>query len=230
MDLLDWVKERLAIPLSEWKKLLEAMYRDSGDAVDEWLALLSEKIVLYVPAVGSEELVVALENLSTIADAFHRSPGDLQLKSLIQETKIAHVTLADHDAKRNDIDEKLVTLLGQWLQFYGPLSIDFIHEKLGINTPLILMAVQELLESQQVISGTLIQDERDETICDSENFEILLRMSRAEAVPSFKPLKTELLPQFVAIYQGLANPADSIHGLYDRLEQLLAYRAPARLW
>ena len=73
-------------------------------------------------------------------------------------------------------------------------------------------------------------DGEPDEICDSENFEILLRLSRTESVPSFEPLGIEWLPLFLADYQGIAKSKDNIDGLYTAMEQLLCYPAEGGIW
>ncbi|MDY6912146.1 MAG: ATP-dependent helicase, partial [Chloroflexota bacterium] len=129
-----------------------------------------------------------------------------------------------------DRDEILTTLLGDWLQFYGPVSFDFIRTTLGIENGPLMLALEYLVDSQKLITGQLVTDGPEDDFCDSENFEILLRMARADAVPGFEPLDIEWLPLFLAQHQGLAKPESDIDGLAQRIEQLVCYPAPASLW
>ncbi|MCP4754071.1 MAG: ATP-dependent helicase, partial [Proteobacteria bacterium] len=81
-----------------------------------------------------------------------------------------------------------------------------------------------------IIIGQLTTDETDEEICDSENFEILLRIARADAIPSFEPVNIEWLPLYLATYQKLTNPSNDIDQLFGCLEQLVCYPAEAGKW
>ncbi|UCH95013.1 MAG: ATP-dependent helicase, partial [Candidatus Aminicenantes bacterium] len=69
-----------------------------------------------------------------------------------------------------------------------------------------------------------------EEICDTENLEILLRMRRSQARPTIEPLEIDELPLFLATYQGLASPGDSLEDLQNSLENLFGYPARAGLW
>jgi ATP-dependent Lhr-like helicase len=113
-------------------------------------------------------------------------------------------------------------LIGQWLQFYGPVTLEFIRETLGIDS-----------ERLQLIIGELVTEGGSDEVCDSENFEMLLRLVRIEARPAFEPLGIEWLPLFLADYQGVISPSDridGIDGLSRCVEQLLCYPAEAGTW
>jgi ATP-dependent Lhr-like helicase len=78
--------------------------------------------------------------------------------------------------------------------------------------------------------GPLVTESTDERICDSENFEVLLRLARASAVPVFEPLDVEWLPLFLAQHQGVTDPGDDVEGLFRCIEQLLCLPVPSALW
>ena len=67
-------------------------------------------------------------------------------------------------------------------------------------------------------------------VCDRENLEILLRMARKSRRPSFRALPIDHLPLFLAAYQGLTAPGDSVDDLQNRLDQLFGFPAPAEAW
>jgi ATP-dependent Lhr-like helicase len=125
--------------------------------------------------------------------------------------------------------EESATFLGQWLQFYGPVTVDFIRGTLGIEDEHLRLILEDLIDSEKVIEGQLVIGEAEE-VCDSENFETLLRLLRVESVPAFEPLGVEWLPLFLADYQGITRPKENIEGLYESMEQLLCYPAEAGAW
>ena len=69
-----------------------------------------------------------------------------------------------------------------------------------------------------------------ETLCDGENFEILLRLGRRDAAPAFEPLEFKWLMVFLANFHKLTTPADDLDGLLGSIEQLVCYPAIAGLW
>ena len=90
--------------------------------------------------------------------------------------------------------------------------------------------LDDLIDSEEVIQGELISGGDPEEVCDSENFEVLLRMARTEAIPAFEPLEIEWLPLFLADHQGVAEPQDRAEALEDRIEQLACYPEEAGTW
>jgi ATP-dependent Lhr-like helicase len=95
------------------------------------------------------------------------------------------------------------------------------------------LILEDLTDSQKVVRGQLVTESGPDEVCDSENFEMLLRLVRIEAAPTFEPLGIEWLPLFLADYQGMTRPPDKIDGidgLSRCMEQLLCYPAEARVW
>lgn len=229
-DLMDWVKERVLIPNSEWELLLKAMERDHGIDSKTSLESVGEKLVRIRPAKASDCLIVALERLPNIIRACYGSPEEIKLESLTPANIVPSLKVEEASEPEEDPDERLTSLLGEWLQFYGPVSTEKIGNILGIDRHRLGLAIEVLLDSGRMIEGQLITDGDDEDICDSENFGHLLRLSRAEAAPSFQPLEIDWLPLFLAAYQGIVKPDDSMEGLYRSMEQILCYPMPAEMW
>jgi ATP-dependent Lhr-like helicase len=139
--------------------------------------------------------------------------------------------LAGSPREKGDAErEEAAPLLGQWLQFDGPVTVDFLQRTLGMESERLQLALEDLIDSQKVIQGQLVTSGIPDEICDSENFEILLRLARREAAPSFEPLEIEWLPLFLSDYQGLTKPKEDLDGLRDCIERLLCYPAEAGAW
>jgi len=195
---------------------------------------LSKKLLRIKPVGAAEPLIVALEMVPRIAFGFYGNMDNLEVESfspddtvIWQEQLLSRKGISEPE---KDPDELMTDVLGEWLQFYGPVSEGFIRRRLGISKTRLQLALEDLLDSQKLITGCLITDGSEEDVCDSENFEMLLRLSRADAVPSFEPLKIEWLPLFLAVFQGIVNTEENIDGLYNRMEQLLCYPLRAGLW
>ena len=90
--------------------------------------------------------------------------------------------------------------------------------------------LNDLADSQTLVIGQLVADTNRQTICDSNNFEILLRLTRRDAIPTFEPLEFEWLPVLLAEFQRLTTPANDVEGLFACIEQLACYPAQAGLW
>jgi ATP-dependent Lhr-like helicase len=226
-ELLDWVGERVAIPQGEWAGLLKAIHKDHGVDPDLLILQLKDRLLQFHPPAASEPLVAARERYPRISSTFYGQEKPFLIESL------NHVVLAlekVEEAASEGPNEKYASLLGEWLQFYGPKTVEFVRRTLGVENERLQWALEDLIDSQKVLQGHLVSQGEPDEICDSENFEILLRLARAESVPSFEPLGIEWLPLFLAHHQGLTKPLNDIDGLYLRIEQLLGYPAEAGTW
>ncbi|MFC1849409.1 DEAD/DEAH box helicase [candidate division CSSED10-310 bacterium] len=229
-ELLDWVKERLLLPLSEWDSLLQAIPGDHESATETALEKIALKVVLIKPPQAAEPLIVALEMLPRIIEAFYGSHNNIVIEGLAPDHDRNWLEYIRTDHTKGNGDELFTTLLSEWLQFYGPCPAEFLISTLGIEPQQLLLALEDLVESQTIIHGQLLKDDPENYFCDSENFEILLRISRVDARPTFEPLAVEWLPLFLAHYQGIGWADESVDGLCRCLEQLVCYYMPARMW
>jgi len=227
-DLADWVKERVVIPEPEWESLLEAVRRDHGEAADGILAEAEPKIVRIYPAEARHALIAALERTRMILSAFYPDPPCPRLASISGASDLRIPEPAGQE-RPNAGEPRNVSLLGEWMQYYGPLSFESIRRTLGLNRDLLASALQDLAESETAVFGS-ISGTGEEQFCDSENVETLLRMARASAVPAFKPLDAVYLPLFLAKIQGQADIEDSPDGLKRVMERLLCFPAPVKSW
>ncbi|MFA5903296.1 MAG: DEAD/DEAH box helicase, partial [Desulfobacula sp.] len=146
-DLLDWVKERIAIPQGEWDALLQQIKTETLDSMETILDPARDKLTLLSPEGAETSLVVSREWDSKLMSAFYGPKKD---------------------------EETGASLLGQWLSFYGPVSLDFIRNSLGIEASRLENLINALVEDRPVIVGLLVDKGSDTDICDSDNYEILL--------------------------------------------------------
>ncbi len=231
VDLIEWVKERLLIPMPEWEALLGAIRNDHNLEPDEILAPIAEKLVRMKPPNASDSLIVALEMMPRIR-ALYDEIETLEYESLGNPKALLRLKSQDEDADSSVVDDaqELSSLIGEWLQFYGPTTSEYMQETLGIGEDQLSLALDDLVDSQKIIIGQLVEDAVGETLCDGENFEILLRLTRRDATPSFEPLEIAWLAVFLATFQKLTTPADDLDGLLGTIEQLACYPATAGLW
>jgi ATP-dependent Lhr-like helicase len=229
-DLLDWAKERLLIPFSEWMKLLQVVQSD--DAIDpaQLINPVAQKLVKLHPSKATEPLVVSLEMLPRIMSAFYKANDSIEVEGLLPASKAPDSYVPGGFISEEDRDEALELLIGQWLQFYGPTTVDFLYSTLGIQFDHLQLVLEDLMDSQKVIAGQLVIGGNDNDICDSENFEILLRLMRIESTPSAEPLDIEWLQLFLAKFQGITDSRHNRDGLFRCLEQLVCYPAKAGIW
>ena len=89
-----------------------------------------------------------------------------------------------------------------------------------------------LADDRSIVRGPFREGDEppSDEICESGNFEALIRLLRSMERPSFEPLSIEKLPLFLAAYQGLCPPGEGIEDLENALERLFGLPIRAALW
>ncbi|HET6450940.1 MAG TPA: ATP-dependent helicase, partial [Spirochaetia bacterium] len=123
--------------------------------------------------------------------------------------------------------EELVT---EWLRFYGPVPPGLIDDTFGISRERRDDLVAELVEDEQAVLDRLSAGSDELQVCDRENLEILLRISRARARPSLQALPAALLPLFLARRHGLGRRESTPEDMKPVWETLFGYPLAAHLW
>ncbi len=218
-DLLEWLKDRLFVPETEWRTLLEAIDRDHGGA-EAMLAELADKVATLALPDGGGAGTVALESLPRLLRAFALAPEDIRAARLGGEP-LSRWPKARSTAKAQD-EDPLAVWLGEWLRFYGPITARAIRERFPLSEERLSEVLDQLIES-----GAMTVDA--ERFCDAENMEMLLRLTRRAARPQFEPLPAEALPLFLAQWQSVAAHNEGPDGLQRALEGLFGYPVSAPL-
>ena len=237
IDFLDWIKERIIIPEDEWIALIQAMERDQEKPVESILNKIEEKVVILIYE-NNRLFFVALERLSEILALFFESdPNQLQIKLLhsIEELPSSSIPSLEETngwfpLETESQEITITNLFAQWIQFYGIQSPANILKKLPISKGALTSILKELQGEEELVFGDLLEGVSTEQFCDKENYEILLRIHRREAIPLFEPLEASKLPYFLARFQKLTKPINEIEQLYSCIEQLSGYDAKAELW
>jgi len=224
-ELVDWVKERLLIPEPEWQTLKDAMSRLSDVDVTSLVRDAAEKLAVIRPGPDTDPLVTSVEMLPMLQKVLY---GDHQQSNVEALAGIGKSRQFPEAIYTGDIDAG--TIIGEWLQFYGPITPDFISQTLGLSFRTLQPHLAEMLEDGRLISGQLVIDSDRIDVCDRENFEILLRLNRKSAIPSVQALPTDKLPLFLAQHQGLTPRGDDVNELFNRIEKLLYLPLPASAW
>jgi ATP-dependent Lhr-like helicase len=228
-ELLDWVKERVLVPASEWAQLLSTARSDHEIEEEAFLSPVAEKLVMIHPRSAEAPLVAALELLPRIMAGTYGGGEDLKAE-ILSTGKSAWEDSMPRGLGVEEEEDLFSSLLAEWLHFTGPVTRAYIQATLGCNPGRLEVALSDLLDSGDLISGGLISRSDVEYVCDSGNFEILLRLNRLESRPAFEPLDIRFLPLFMAAFQGIAEVATGEEALAQRMEQLVCYAAPAETW
>ena len=208
-ELFDWVKERVFVPESEFRRLAEGLPFDPEEA-------LAGPVAWFEPPGARERGVVAVEDEPRLRDALgFDASGPPAAAS----------------------EEALEALVGQWLQAYGPIPVARLAAVWGLASHEVGALLDGLEQADAVVRGALVEAGDADEVCDVQNLEALLRMLRREqATPGLRPRPLDALQPFLARRQGVMGAlgrdgADADEGaLAAALEPLLGYPAPDALW
>ncbi len=214
-DLLDWVKERVFIRKVEWNELLRAMEMDHGIAEADAVKTIDHKLAWFRYPGAADDCVCALELLPRLCGSFSFSHPQYESPA--------------KDSSTEEREADACNLLGQWLSFYGPVPEKWVLSVLG-GIEEAGQGLLSLMELERIIKGKFTAGTTEDEICDRENFEILLRLARRARQPQIPVRPADDLQLFLADFQHLTTPRDSMESLQDSLEQLFGLCEPAGAW
>ncbi|OHD68640.1 MAG: hypothetical protein A2177_15255 [Spirochaetes bacterium RBG_13_68_11] len=219
VELLEWLKERIAIPAAEWDSLLAVCERDHGTPRVDLAADLAARVderVLGAAGTGVP-VVVAREVLPRIERAI----------------------LGEGD--------ELAGVVSEWLRASGPIEPARLAGVFGLPLQRIETVLRDLVEEEAAVVDRLLSGSEAVQVCDRQNLESLLRLSRSRARPRVEPVPVDRLPAFLARRQGLiasgeegaagearkagkAGTVEAREQLQAALERLFGFGLPVRLW
>ena len=203
-ELPDYAPED-ALSLNEWVKERIAIPKDEWDT----LCALMPKILV--------------ENIDTAQQAAAR------IKILTRSDAVIP-SIVHREWEETWIKEPL-NLLGQWLRYEGLVSIERICGIFGVSVNEAEDAVNALVEVDEAVREVAVSTEETQIsfnnlICDRENLEMLLRLSRKKERPEIKERPSSLLAPFLALRQGLACNENS----EPIKKNLYTWAANVKLW
>jgi ATP-dependent Lhr-like helicase len=210
--LAEWVKERIAIPLDEWEILVKVLPE-----------ALREKLKTD-PGLGNR--IVLLPETSV------REPPSRGSRAVLP--------VVVHREWRKVWEEGPLELLGPWLRYEGPLPLARIGNVFGITEAEAASAADALAETEEAVRGVPVEGREnglpgpdiynnDDMVCDRENYDLLLRLSRKKNRPAVRERPAALLVPFLALRQGLAGTG-SAGGKAAPWKALGCFTAPVKLW
>jgi ATP-dependent Lhr-like helicase len=191
------------LSLYEWVKERIAI------PLDEWetlCALLPEKLKQEISQSSNERLVLVKRNDTAIPSMVHREWEELWRREPLP-------------------------LLGPWLRYEGPITLLRIAGVFGISLAEAEDAINALAEVEEVVCDVRLAEDTSPFICDSRNFEMLLRLSRRKQRPEIIERPAALLVPFLALRQGLLTMNNGHAALCEAtIKKLNACCAPVKLW
>ncbi|MDR2952086.1 MAG: DEAD/DEAH box helicase, partial [Treponema sp.] len=181
--------------LSEWVKERIAI------PLDEWETLI---------AAAGENVKIDNERLKTVMRAGASVPSMI------------------HRELEEAWNNEPLSLLGTWLRFEGPVPMERICSVFGVSYAEAEDAVDALAAVEEVVRDVCVQDGADvarNMVCDRDNLEMLLRLSRKKERPAIKERPISTLVPFLALRQGFAQGEGS-----GAVRALSGWAAQAKLW
>ena len=227
-ELLDWVVERILIPVDEWRELCLAMERDHGAQPSSFLDELGARLVAVATKGDAPAFVIASENLPRLHQAL--ASEDWQYAHASLDGRAITPALVKRKPRMAADEAPLVELLGEVLRFHAAVPLDNLNQLVPASDDALAEAVDTLASAQRVVVDNLLEGSTSTEICDGENVERLLRMVRAGARPHFEPQPVERLMPFLAQRQGFATRERGVDALRTVVERLFGLPLPAELW
>jgi ATP-dependent Lhr-like helicase len=239
-ELLDWLKERLMIPINEWEALLSMMEISLKNS-----PLLPQIVSLTWSACGP--FITHLEVLPKFCKAFSvtldecilypafydenkksKSKSDI-FRDTFQKKIFKMYALSFEEEEIHDLT--LEIFIGQWLSFYGPLPKRTLQKIWGLSDIVMDRVVRQLAETDQIMIDIFSATGQEEEVCDSQNLERLLFLYRQSLRPAaLTPLLLTDLPHFIARLQGVGQKSEDINELKKNLERLFGLSLSAQFW
>ncbi len=226
-EMLEYVKERVVLTSEQWADVLRAAHRDHGLEPEVLEAALGPRLARILPEGRSLVLIAALERAAEIVAAFF--DGAARVEPVAKNARLPGKAVRGL-AGSGEGAARRESLFSEWLSFYGPLSLEAIARLTGIDRQRLAVLAEDLAAAGTWLTGALLSGRDEVVACDATNFEALLRLARAARRPVLAPAPADRLPWFMALWQGLAEPAADASGLGERLEQLACLPLPAGLW
>ncbi len=232
-ELIEWLDERICIPIDEWQFLLNAIINDlnfSKDKIPELIKI--ETLIVKLPNAATE-CIVTFKNAAILCRVFEIKPeniiqlADNNADTVLQISKLIKTAIAESD------EEWLfdcTSLISQWLTFYAPVKIEFLSQVFGFEKEAIIRLIENLVNQKTIITNITIKNEGSDFICDCDNCERLLHLIQKSSKSGFKPLPIENLQLFIAQVQGITQKKSGKEGLQSALDKLFNYPLKAALW
>lgn len=239
LELVEWVRDRLILPVDEWDQLLEAMTRDHEIGRDVLFQQVEDRLVRLQRPVKDgrgRELVTTRDLVPALLSTFWEGA---------QET-VQIISLSGGGGSWSEAISNLTIspehLLGQWLSYYGPVTSAWVEDTLGVRSNRLSIWMETLIRDESLICGDLLEPGGGEQVCDAENYDILLRLGRAGRRDEIQTFALQDLPLLLAQHQGLCSDgprggSDTTGGdtvgpssVSDHLARLSGWPAPAAHW
>jgi ATP-dependent Lhr-like helicase len=158
-----------------------------------------------------------------------RREAEAGLGGRIKELRAAggRVSCVVHRENAQIWETRPLSLLARWLRYEGPVSGARVAEVFGAGPGEVRAALQALAAEGEIVLDVAPEREEAALVCDRQNLEILLRLSRGKRRPQIKPLPVMRLAPYLARRQNILKTARASGKPW---QSLACYTEAARLW
>ena len=191
--------------------------------IEDWQEWLKERILIPIDEVSDADRdILAAADAATVVNAERTWLTHRELLYSLHATGFVPAEMPKDAIDVGDT-RSAWQLAREILSFYGPLSSEQIEA--------LLPTVPEdlFIPDETFIYGELVEGSLTNTWCDAENFEILMRMQRAQKRAEFSALPIKRLPIFWAGIHRLGAQV-SEQAVLTALEILRGYNATVAAW
>ena len=230
-EILLAVREILLVPAAVVASWLADLPPDEKLAgADDPLASL----VAYTLPGASQELVSDLGDMPRFLGLRGAKADELRDLRLFLGGAPAHLLAYVQAHSHTSDSESAATLLADFLRSRAAVSASDISATLGFSEAELPPILDELLETESIVAGQLIDGHAERFFCDAENAERLLRLHRATrraaAEQALQPRPALDLPHFLLEWQGLGRQVGGLDPLQGALDRLFGFPLSAELW
>ncbi len=203
--------------VSRLRRELPGWAPDDGPGLAEWV-----KERVFIPA---DEWEVLGANLGGEAREALRTDPTLGARVVRIRPAGGALDLYVHEERRAEVEADILSRLGEWLRYEGPVSPGRVAAVTGIPEDRSRDALNARAGEGGISSAVRVSGVPEELYCDETNLELLLRRTRKAARPSVDERPVSDLPLFLARLQGLSGARPG-----GPWEPLAGWTAPVRLW
>ena len=228
-EILLAVREILLVPIAAVEMWLAELPPDEkAVGAEDRLASL---VAFTLPG-ASQELVTDLGDLPRILHL--RGTDELcSLRPLFGGTPAPFVDYLRTHPHRTESASAAV-LIADYLRSHAAVPASEISAALGLRDAELPAILDELLETQSIVAGQLIEGHIERFFCDADHSERMLRLHRATrraaAEQALHPRPLEDLPLFLLEWQGLGRQSGGLEPLQGVLDRLFGFPLSAELW
>jgi ATP-dependent helicase Lhr and Lhr-like helicase len=130
--------------------------------------------------------------------------------------------------------ESAAALIGDYLRSRAAVPASELSATLGFGNAELPPLLDELLETETIVAGQLIEGQAERLFCDADHAERLLRLHRAArraaAEQALRPRPLADLPHFLVEWQGVTRQAGGLEPLQGALDRLFGFPLSVELW